>query len=132
MRTTDPSQFVLSRSGILVLCDITTETYAVSLGGETGSGLALTNETLSGRIAVEDVETGEPLGDAVVDVTFTRGKHVEIRTQEGPIRVTRVGFLLTPTGTITLPTSPATVVDMSSCFAFDGREQQKEHRPDEA
>jgi len=154
VRTTDPSQFVLSRSGILVLCDIATETYAVSfgasaestgtsgevrflsdavsLGGETGSGLALTNETLSGRIAVEDVETGEPLGDAVVDVTFTRGKHVELRTQEGPIRVTRVGFLLTPTGTITLPTSPATVVDMSSCFAFDGREQQKEHRPDEA
>ena len=104
----------------------------MSLGGETGTGLTLTNETPSGRIAVEDVETGEPLGGAVVDVMFTRGRHVEIRTQEGPIRVTRVGFALNATGTITFPTKPATVMDMSSCFAFDGKEQQKEHRPDEA
>ena len=35
---------------------------------------------------MEDVETGEPLGDAVVDVTFTRGRHVEIRTLGGTHR----------------------------------------------
>jgi len=153
VRITDPSQFVISRSGILVLCDIATETYAVSFGasaestgtsgevqflsdtvslaGETDSGLTLTDEILAGRIAVEDLETGEPLGDAVVDVTFTRSEHAQIRTQQGSIRVTLVGFLLNPRGTITFPTSPATVVDMSSCFAFDGKEQQKEHRPDQ-
>ena len=153
LRITDPSQFVISRSGILVLCDIATETYAVSfgasaestgtsgevqflsdavsLGGWTDSGLLLTDETLDGRIPVEDFATGEPLGDAVVDVTFTRGQHAQFRTRAGSIRVNMVGFLLNPTGTITFPTSPATVVDMSSCFAFDGKEQQKEHRPDE-
>ena len=153
VRITDPSQFVISHSGILVLCDVATEAYAVSfaasaessgtsgqvqflsdavnLRGETDSGLTLTNDTLGGRIAVQDFETGQPLGDAVVDVTFTRGEHAEIRTRQGGIRVTLVGFLLNPTGTITFPTSPATVVEMSSCFAFDGREQQKEHRPDD-
>jgi hypothetical protein len=34
---------------------------------------------------------------------------------------------LIPSGTISFP--DGTVVDMSPCFAFDGREQQKEHRP---
>lgn len=149
IRITDPSQFVISHSGILVLCDITTDTYAVSfgasaeetgtsgqvqffsealsMGGGTENGLTLTNEVLSGAIPVENFDTGESLGDALVDVSFTRGEHAQIRTQEGSVRSTMVGFLLNPTGSITFPTG--TVVDMSSCFAFDGKEQQKEHRP---
>ncbi|MFY9588353.1 MAG: hypothetical protein WAT66_12945 [Actinomycetota bacterium] len=151
IRVTDPSQFVLNKSGILVLCDVVTDSYAMSfgassestgtsgqaqffsdaqsIGGGTDSGLTLTNEVLSGAIPIEDFDTGESLGDAIVDVTFTRGQHAEIRTTQGSIRDTMVGFLLNPTGTITFPTDPATAVDMSSCFAFDGREQQKEHRP---
>jgi hypothetical protein len=151
VRITDPSQFVLNRSGILVLCDITTETYAMNLGasaeeestggqatlftaeraigGETSDGLTLTSESFTGTIPIVDFDSGEELGDAVVDVAFTRGAHTTIKVTEGSIRTTRVGFSLIPAGTISFPTG--TVVDLSSCFAFDGREQQKEHRPSE-
>ena len=151
---TDPSQFVLNNSGILVLCDISTEAYTMNLGassdktttggeaflftadraigGETSSGLSLSNTAFTGAIPMTDFDTDEPLGDAIVDVAFTRGEHTVVRVTNGSVRESMIGFALIPTGTITFPTDPATIVDMSSCFAFDGREQDKEHRPDEA
>ncbi len=150
---TDPSQFVLNRSGVLVLCDVTTESYTMNLGasaekdstggeaflftadraigGETNSGLSLSKTTFTGTIPMRDFDTDESLGDATIDVTFTRGEHTAVRVTNGSIRETMVGFVLIPAGTITFPTDPATAVDMSSCFAFDGRRQEKEHRPDE-
>ena len=153
IRKTDPSQFVLNRSGILVLCDVSTESYTMNLsasaektstggeaflftaertiGGDTSSGLSLSNAAFTGTIPVSDFDSGESLGDAIIDATFTRGDHTAVRVTNGSIRETMVGFVLHPTGTITFPTEPATVVDMSSCFAFDGRRQEKEHRPDE-
>lgn len=148
-RVTDPSQFVISFSGVLVICDVTTEDYFMNLGASNENGpdvslffsddvtslfgssedVILTAEEFSGSIPLANDETGEPAGDAVLDVTFTRGEHTVIRVQDGSIRSNQEGFILQPTGTLTFPNG--TVVDMSSCFAFDGREQQKEHRPRE-
>ena len=143
--TTDPSQFVISFSGILVLCDIQTPDYAMNLGAGTSPStstqiffsnangnlngfaedITLTADRFSGSVPLSD-DNGDPAGNAVIDVTFTQGDHLVVRTQDGGIRSKRLGNLLIPTGTITFP---GTVVDLSSCFAFDGREQQKEHRP---
>jgi hypothetical protein len=152
-RITDPSQFVLNNSGILVLCDVATDTYSMNLGassekastggaaslftedgamgGETSSGISLSKDAFTGTIPITDSETGEPLGDAIINVTFTRGERTSVRESNGSVRSTITGFLLNPTGTITFPTVPPTSVDMSSCFALDGRRQQKEHRPSE-
>ena len=151
--TTDPSQFVLNKAGILVLCDVQTDTYSFNfgasseknatggqtslenadggLGGETQSGLTLTSAVFSGSIPLIDFSTGDPAGVAVVDATFAQGDHTVVRETQGSVRDRRTGFLLIPSGSITFPTSPPTVVDLSGCFAFDGREQQKEHRPKE-
>jgi hypothetical protein len=151
---TDPSQFVLNKSGVLVFCDVQTESYSMNLaassektstggfaslsnadgglGGETQTGLTLTSDVFSGSIPLTDFSTGEPAGDAVIDVTFSQGDHSVVRTTQGSVRDRMIGYILIPTGTITFPTVPPTVVDLSGCFAFDGREQQKEHRPREA
>jgi len=146
VRITDPSQFTISFVGTLVLCDISTPDYALNLGASNeqeartdlafedanglvfgfSDGITLTPTELSGTVPLND-DNGEPAGEAVVDVSFARGHHTVIRTQEGGIRSNREGFLLIPSGTISFP--DGTVVDMSPCFAFDGREQQKEHRP---
>ena len=155
VRTSDPSQFVLNKSGVLVLCDIGTSDYLLevaasaekdvsggqifftnasgTIGGETQSTLTLTNEVFAGTVPMVDFNTGEPVGDAVVDVRFTQGEHAVIRETQGSVRDRLIGYLLNPTGTITIPTSPtSTVIDFSACiFAFDGVEQQKEHRPKE-
>ena len=45
-------------------------------------------------------------------------------TGDGP-QSKMIGHLLDVTGTLTIPTEPATVVDLSTCFAFDGKEQIK-------
>lgn len=151
--TTDPSQFVLNKSGVLFLCDVETETYVLNvaasaektntggelqfftsdsaMGGSTDSGLTLTNSEFSGTISLNDFDTGDPVGTAIIDVTFTQGEHTVVRRTDGSVRDRMIGYLLEPAGTITIPTSPPTVVDVSSCFAFDGREQLKEHRPRE-
>ena len=142
---TDPSQFVISFSGVLVLCDVQTPDYAMNLGAGTSpqtstevffsnangnlngfaDDITLTADRFSGSIPLSD-DNGDPAGVAIVDVTFNKGDRLVVRTQEGGIRSKRLGNLLIPTGTITFP---GAVVDLSSCFAFDGREQQKEHRP---
>jgi hypothetical protein len=141
----DPSQFVISFSGILVLCDIVTRDYGVSIGASTdpatsvqvfygdangtlfgySEDITLTADEFKGTIPLSD-DYGEPAGEAVVDVTFTKGDRLVVRAEDGGIRSTRTGDLLEPSGTFTFP---AATVDASSCFAFDGREQQKEHRP---
>ena len=146
VRITDPSQFTISFVGTLVLCDLSTPDYALNLGASNEQGgrtdlafedanglvfgssdtITLTPTEFSGMVPLNN-DNGDPAGDAVIDVSFTRGHHTVVRTQEGGIRSNREGFLLVPSGTITFPDE--TVVDMSSCFAFDGREQQKEHRP---
>jgi hypothetical protein len=151
VRISDPSQFVISFAGVLVTCDLVTPDYFVNIGASNENGpqtsafyqdatrawfgsadaFTLTPDEFSATIPMFDDATLEPVGDAVVDVAFARGEHVELRTESDGIRATQIGNILIPTGTITIPTEPATVVDMSSCFAFDGREQQKEHRPDE-
>jgi len=146
---TDPSQFVISFSGILVLCDVSTSDYSLNLGASSADGtttfffsdaagnlngfaddISLTSDEFHAVIPASD-DDGSPVGDAVVAVSFERGARLVVRTEDGGIRSKRVGTILVPTGTITIPTSPATVIDLSSCFAFDGREQQKEHRPSE-
>ena len=152
IRISNPNQFVITHSGILVLCDIATETYALNLGAssdDSGTGgevfytdatqtiggfsdsLVLTSEVFSGSFDLINFETEEPAGQAVLDATFTQGDHVVLKTSDGSIHSKMIGYLLDVTGTITIPTDPATVVDLSSCFAFDGKEQLKEHRPDE-
>lgn len=148
VRVTDPSQFVISFSGVLVLCDVVTPGHALNLGASSENGpqtelqftdesgtlfgfsdeITLTAEEFSGTVPLSH-EDGEPAGDAVIDVTFTRGDHIVVRTENGSIRSRQIGYLLEPAGSITFPTG--TVVDLSSCFAFDGTEQQKEHRPRE-
>jgi hypothetical protein len=142
---TDPSQFVISFGGVLVLCDVQTPDYAMSLGAsneETPStevsfsnangnifgyseDIRLTADSFNGNVPLSD-ENGEPAGNATIDVTFARGDRLVVRSEDDGIRSKRLGNLLIPTGTIAFP---AATVDMSSCFAFDGREQQKEHRP---
>ena len=151
VRQSNPNQFVLNHSGVLVLCDVVTDDYAMNLGasadktgtggeatlflpnggmgGGTRSGIVLDATSFTGSIPVSDFDTGDPLGDAVIDVRLTRGRHTVIRTTQGSVHSKMIGYILDPSGTITFPTSPETVVDMSSCFAFDGREQQKEHAP---
>jgi hypothetical protein len=153
VRTSDPSQFVLNNSGILVACTVGTNDYILevdasseeagtsgqiiftdangTVGGATESTLTLTDEVFSGTVGMENFDTGEAVGDAVVDVRFTRGPKEVVRSTQGDIRDTLIGYLLEPTGTITIPTQPTpTVVDFSGCiFVFEGREQQKEHRP---
>lgn len=147
---TNPDSFVQSFSGILVLCDISTENYAFELGAsaeeaETGaraffssdglfleghhSDLTLTEDAFTGTIEMNDGDTGEPVGDAVVNVSFAQGDRTVIRRSEGLRRSTMTGRLLEPSGTITIPTDPATVIDLSSCFAIDGREQIIEPHP---
>jgi hypothetical protein len=145
---TDPSQFTIKFVGVLVLCDIVTPDYALNLGASNEQGprtelffenekgvlfgfsdaITLTNTEMSGTVPLTDGDDN-PAGDAVLDVSFTRGDHIVVRTQEGSIRSNRQGFRLIPEGTISFP--DGTVVDLSSCFAFDGMEQQKEHRPAE-
>jgi hypothetical protein len=155
VRISDPSQFVLNKSGVLVLCNIGTDDFLLEvaasaekdvtggqlifqnvdgvIGGSTDSTLTLTNEVFAGTVPMFDFNTGDPVGDAVVDVRFTQGEHAVIRSTQGSVRDRLIGYLLNPTGTITIPTTPTpTVVDFSACiFAFDGTEQQKEHRPKE-
>jgi len=142
---TDPSQFVISFGGVLVLCDIQTPDYSVSLGASNentpstqvsfadangnlsgySEDITLTADEFKGTVPLGD-DNGEPAGSAVIDVAFARGDRLVVRTEDGSIRSKRIGNLLIPTGTITFP---SVAVDMSSCFAFDGTEQQKEHRP---
>ncbi len=150
IRISNPDQFVISHSGILVLCDIATEDYVLNLGASTdgsstggevfyadatrslgGSSedLVLTSDVFSGTFDLINFDTEEAAGQAVLEATFTRGEHVVLRTTgEGP-QSKMIGYLLDVAGTITIPPDPATVVDLSPCFAFDGREQIKEHRP---
>ena len=152
IRISNPSQFVITHSGILVLCDIATEDYVVNLGasaddsgasgevfysdatqtiGGFSENLVLTSDFFSGTFELINFETEEPAGQAVLDATFTQGEHVVLKTTGDGPQSTMIGNLLDVTGTLTIPTEPATVVDLSSCFAFDGKEQIKEHRPDE-
>lgn len=149
---TNPNQFVISHSGVLVLCDIATDDYVLNLGAsadDSGSGgevfysdatqtlggfsedLVLTSEVFSGTFDLINFETEEPAGEAVVDATFTQGEHIVVRTTQDGIHSKMIGNLLEVAGTITIPTDPSTVVDLSSCFAFDGKEQIKEHAPKE-
>lgn len=152
IRISNPSQFVITHSGILVLCDIATEDYVVNLGASAEEGnvggelfysdatqtiggfsedLVLTSEELSGTFDLINFETEEPAGTAVLDATLTQGDHVTLKSSNGTQQSKMVGNLLNVDGTVTIPTDPATVVDLSSCFAFEGKEQIKEHRPDE-
>ena len=153
IRISNPSQFVITHRGILVLCDIATEDYVVNLGAssdDSGTGgevfysdatqtlggssedLVLTSEIFSGTFDLIDFETEEPAGEAVLAATLTRGEHVVLRFSDGNVHSKMIGNLLEVDGTITIPTDPATVVDLSSCFAFEGKEQIKEHRPPDA
>lgn len=151
-RETNPSQFVISFGGILVLCDIATEDYAVHIAASAGDqpsggevllnqagttlvgaaqeGVTLTPTEFSATIPLVDLDTEEPAGDAIIEATLTEGQHVTIRRDIDTIRSTLIGNQLDVTGTVTF-TEPGLVVDLSSCFAFEGREQHKEHRPDE-
>ncbi|MGH2794839.1 MAG: hypothetical protein ACRDKG_11095 [Actinomycetota bacterium] len=152
IRISNPSQFVITHSGILVLCDIATDDYVVNLGASTDGAnvggevfyadanqalggfsedLTLTSEVFSGAFDLINFETEEPAGTAVLDATLTQGEHVVLKTTGDGPQSKMIGYLLEVTGTLTIPTDPATVVDLSSCFAFDGKEQIKEHRPDE-
>lgn len=153
IRISNPSQFVITHSGILVLCDIATEDYIFNLGasaednGNVGAELfysdatqtlggfpnelTLTPDTFSGTFELINFETEEPAGTAVLDATMTEGDHVTLKTTNGSQSSKKVGNLLDVTGTVTIPTEPATVVDLSSCFAFNGKETIKEHRPDD-
>jgi hypothetical protein len=152
IRISDPSQFVLKQGGedgVLVLCDITTETHSFNLGASTGEAgsdasifftpavgpalfgqgpVTLSTASFEGSIALQD-ENGEPAGDAVIDATFTRRDRTAVRQTVNGVRDKMVGWLLETTGTVTLPTAPATVIDLSSCFVFNGTETVKEHRP---
>lgn len=150
IRITNPNQFVITHTGILVLCDIAAEDYVLNLGAsadDSGAGgeviffqnerviggfaedLVLTSDVFSGTFPLSDFDTGEPVGDAVLDATFTQGDHIALKTSDGSVHSKMIGYLLEVTGTITIPTDPATIVDLSSCFAFDGKEQIKEHAP---
>jgi hypothetical protein len=150
IRISNPNQFVITSTGILVLCDIATDDYVVNLGasaegsnvggevfytdatqtiGGFSENLVLTSDVFSGTFDLINFETEEPAGQAVVDATFTQGDHIVLKTSEGSIHSKMIGNLLDVTGTLTIPTDPTTVVDLSSCFAFDGKEQIKEHAP---
>jgi hypothetical protein len=151
IRISNPSQFVITHSGILVLCDIATEDYTLNLGasaedgnvgGEVfysdasqtlggGGDLVLTTSEFSGTFDLINFETEEPAGTAVLEATLTEGDHVTLKSSNGTQSSKMVGNLLDVDGTLTIPTDPATVVDLSSCFAFDGKETIKEHRPDD-
>lgn len=149
---TNPNQFVISHSGVLVLCDIASEDYVLNLGasaedqgaagaevffsdGEQSLGgfaeeLTLNEEIFTATFPIIDFETEEFLGNAVLDATFTQGDHIALKSTEGSIHSKMIGYLLDVMGTITIPTDPQTIVDLSTCFAFAGTEQIKEHAPD--
>lgn len=153
IRSSNPDQFVIEAfEGILVVCDIAGDDYFLNLaasaedngtGGELffsspagtiggfAEGFTLTNQEFQATFPLIDFETEEPAGDAIVDVTFGDRRHVTLRTENSEgVRSKLVGWLLEPTGTITLPTEPTTI-DLSSCFAFEGSQQDIQHRPDE-
>ena len=155
IRISNPDQFVIRAfEGILVVCDVAGEDYVLNLaasaeefgtGGEVtfsnaagtlrgfAEGFTLTPSEFSATFPLLDAETEQPAGDAVVDVTFGERRHATLRFENSEgVRSKLVGWLMEPTGTITIPTDPATVIDLASCFAFEGYQQDIQHRPDEA
>jgi hypothetical protein len=153
IRISNPDQFVISKEGILVACDIAADEYFLNVAAsseESGTGgefffaspgatlvgfsdnLTLTSDEFSGIVPMLNAETEEPAGDAVVDVRFLSRERLSLwLTNEEGVRSKFVGWLLHPEGTVTIPTDPATIVDLSTCFAFDGTQQDIQHRPDE-
>ena len=154
IRTTDPSQFVIEeRDGILVLCDLAGDDFVGALrasaeesGGSGGdleftsagrslrgdaSDVTLTPDVFKATIPLIDLDTEESAGDAVVDATLTRAQRVALRFDRDGQRVKQLGWLLNVSGTLTAPTEPATVIDLSGCLAFDGSLRVTEHRPRE-
>lgn len=81
-------------------------------------------QSIDWTVPMESAETGESVGDAFVQATFTpTGQKVAFQPVNSSNRDKVTGDLYAVAGEVTLPTEPTTTFDLSDCVAIDIRDR---------